>query len=37
LVAAAVSDSAVDLVFMEEAPASLLERIRSDGELVSEP
>jgi len=37
MVAASIADGAVDLIFMEEAPASLLERIRSDGELLGEP
>ena len=36
LVGAAMTSTTVDLVFVEEAPASLLERIRGDGELLTE-
>jgi len=36
MVGAALASATVDLVFVEEAPASLLERIRGDGELLTE-
>lgn len=34
--AIALARTSVDLVFFEEAPAPLLERIRADGELLAE-
>jgi uncharacterized protein len=34
--AAALAETSVDLIFVEEAPAPLLERIRADGELLAE-
>lgn len=34
--AIALARTSVDLVFLEEAPAPLLERIRADGELLAE-